>query len=238
MSRRKMRPSRGNPNYSAAYLNSFREPSRSAVMLTVPPGSQSGFAPDRLRTHLRFHKLLVVQNSSANSASVRFEPTYAYDVDPTVASTAMPGFTEYSGLFRKYRVNGFKAVVSYSNVETTPVLVYIAPLNQDPGSNVVGTTAQTILAQPCSQERLVGPITGNGTTVLTCYGSVAGLGGSSNQSIDDNYSAFTSGSSSPANNMYLHVGAIGQGATLTSGVQVDITIDIDIEFFEAAFPAS
>jgi len=150
----------------------------------------------------------------------------------------MPGFTEYSGLYRKYRVNGFMATCSYSNLEAVPVLVYLTVLNSDPGTSVVPGTAQTLLAQPITQRSLIGPLTGNSALrQLSLNASVSSFGGSSNKELDDSYSAFVTGTA-PLNNMWLLVGAFKQAGTLAAGILFDLAIDIDIEFFEVNTPSA
>jgi len=149
----------------------------------------------------------------------------------------MPGFTEYSGLYRKYRVNGFMATCSFANLEAVPMLCYLSVLNSDPGTSVIPGTAQTLLAQPLTQKALVGPLTGNSALrQMSINASVASFGGSSNKDIDDSYSAFVTGTA-PANNIWLLVGAFKQSGTAAAGVLFDLTIDID-KFFEVNTPSA
>jgi len=235
---RRNKRSNKNKNKTTSYLAKFQDGSRVATMLTVPPRSESGFAPDRLRTRMRYHNYTQIVSGTSNSSSIRFEPTFAYDVDPLVGSTAMPGFTEYAGLYRKYRVNGFIATVVFANTETSPVLCYLSVLNSDPGTSVLPATAQNILSQPITKRVMVGPLTGNSASrELSLAATIANFAGSSNREIDDSYSAFVTGTA-PSNNMWLIVGCIKQAGTLTAGVQCDIMIDVDIEFFEVQTPAS
>jgi len=224
---------------SAAYLSKFRDSARIPSMITVPPSSQSGFAPDRVRTHLRFHTFGLIQNATSSSGSVRYEPTYAYDIDPTVGSTAMPGFAEWAGLYRKYRVNGCIAKITFANQEALPVLCYISATNSDPGTNVLPSVAQTFLAQPITRSELAGPLTGNSATkIMNLPVSVAGFAGSANHDIDDAYASFVTGTA-PANNMWLQVGCVkSNNASLSAGVSFDLVIDLDIEFFEVTTPSA
>lgn len=57
-----------------------------------------------------------------SSASLEFTVNGLYDVDPRVASTAIPGFTELMALYQNYRVDSCKVNVTLMNKEAFPIV--------------------------------------------------------------------------------------------------------------------
>ncbi len=192
------------------------------------------FLPSRLRTTLRFNAHLTLNNAAQVYANIRYEPTYAYDIDPTLGSTAMPGFSELASLYRQYRVNSIKWKSSFSNLETFPLICYVCPLNGDPAANA--SNYQNLLSNRESRKRTAGPLTGNGVVTLTGETNVASFAGMANVLVDDATAANTSGTA-PAQNIWLAVGIVGSSA-LVNGCFVETDLDIELDFFELSTPAS
>jgi len=186
------------------------------------------FAPPRLQTHLRYTKTVLINNAGFLYANVAFIPTYAYDIDPTVGSTAAPGFTEWAGLYRYYRVLSFKFTTHLSNNEAQAVEAYICASNAGVSANTSSYAYYT--AQRISKKTLLGPLTGNSIARMSIGSSVARFAGSSNLNTEDYYSASTSGTA-PPNNIYVALGIFALG-NLTVGVTAVIDIDFTIQFFE------
>jgi len=174
--------------------------------------------------------------SAITATNVRFVPTFLYDVDPTVGSTSVPGFTEWGGLYRFYRVNASKITASFANGQAFNTVCYICPVNTDPGANHSAALAQTYLSQKRSKKHICGPLTGNGQCTLSSRETTAGFGGSANNLSADNYTALVSGGT-PTNNWYWDVGTVGTG-NVTVGVDVEVSIDIEVEFSEVQAPSS
>lgn len=195
-----------------------------------------GWAFPRLRASLRFHKWLNINNAGLQAANVRFEPTYAYDVDPTVASTAMPGFTEYGAIYLQYRVRAARIKCMFSNTEAFTMTCYVTPVNTDPGANYIASTAQQYESSRLSKSECIGPLTGNGICDLQDYQSTAGFGGARDTQTADLYCGSTAGSA-PNNNWYWTVGCVSLNNLIT-GVNCNVVIDIEVEFFELASPSS
>jgi len=210
---------------------------RQKVVLYVrlPRGT---FAPPRMGVTLRFNKTSFFVAAAATSFSnIRFEPTFAYDVDPTIGSTAMPYFTEWGGIYRFYRVTAFKATLKVYNKDPTPKTIYLCPMNFDPGANTVNY--QPILSNPLTVTDEVGSLTGNGKSrTLVIFSTISQLGGAANPLVPDSYSAQTSGTGgAPANNAWVTFGSYGD-ANDVNGCSYTFAIDIDIDFFETTTPAT
>jgi hypothetical protein len=115
-------------------------------------------------------------------------------------------------------------------------VVYVCPVNTDPGANYSGTVAQGYLSQPVCKKSVVGSLTGNNRATLGDTQYTSDFGGAANANVQDLYSAPTAGTS-PTNNWYWTIGAVGT-ANVTTGIDVEVTIDLDIEFFEIQSPAA
>jgi len=217
--------------------NSKQEDSQVKKTFIVRIPRSLGWAAERYRCNLRFHAYSTLLHAGGFAfTNVRFTPTFAYDVDPTVGSTAMPGFTELSAMYRYYRVNAAKIKAKFSNLEAFPVEVYLCPVNVDPTANYTLAQAQVYLSQRLSKSTVLGPLTGNGIGTLTDSQTTAAFGGASNLEVTDNYSALTSGVS-PLNNWFWTVGLVGH-ANAVSGCDFRVEIDIDLEFYEVTSPTN
>ncbi len=195
--------------------------------------------PPRTTCDFTYNVALNVNNVGAVFANVRYQPTYAYDIDPTLGSTAMPFFTEMGTLYRYYRVLSSRIVVHFSNKENFSTIVYLCAVNFDPTANT--STYQNYLSNPVSRHHVVGPATGNGIGTLQSSQTTNGFSGSKWLGDADPYSARTNGTGgAPANNWYWLVGCRSDGNTFTAnnGVFCDITIHIRLCFFEEESPAT
>lgn len=198
---------------------------------------QNGFwAPARIATTLRFSKFVTLSAAAATAANVRFVPTFAYDIDPTVGSTAMAGFTEYAGMYRFYRVQASKIHCAFANVQAFNVIAYVIPSNVDPGANFNSTTAQQQLANTYCRQCILGPLTGANHQNIISRMSTAKYGGAWDEDVIDNYCGLTSGTT-PTNNWYWTVGIVGT-ANVSTGCDVLVTLDVSIEFLELTNPSS
>lgn len=197
-----------------------------------------GFAYPRTRVTLSFFKFFTLANVGNTATNVRFIPTYAYDVDPTVGSTAMPGFTEWAGMYRFYRVVSADAELHFSNSEAFTMTAYACPANSDPGANYSAATSVTYLANPLGRSTDLGPLTGNGIGKMRLKGiGVRDYGGSWNPMNADNYSGSTGGGA-PANNFYITVGTVGTAVGTAAGCSCTIKLYITLDFFEYTSPAT
>jgi len=193
------------------------------------------FMFDRLRTRLRFENSGTLNNAGVSHASARLSPTFAYDIDPNLGSTSMPGFTELATLYRFYRCTGLDFSVCFANNEAFNAQCFIAAVNFDPGANTA--VSQNYLSSRTSKNGMVGPLTGmNLRTLKLDHIELAHFGGSANAFVDDAYSGLSSGGS-PSNVMWVTWGVTAQG-NLVSGLYVSTTTEIDIEFFELQTPAA
>lgn len=188
--------------------------------------------PDKLRVTLSFTEF--IQQSIAignNNTTQRFRPTNAFDVDPVLGSTAVPGFTEMAALYSTYRV-----VASSIKLETVQngtqsmVSSVVVPLNADPGASPSATVVQswfsTFHSKRAGLANLGGPVAiiRNEMTTERIFGTKAVY-------FDDNFSAPVSGG--PTNNWFWAIGWVSGGNAVGSAIVVtgNVEIRLDVEFF-------
>jgi len=213
------------------------DPHRGGQMIYISPAQ--GFASSRLATRLRYAKTYQSNNAGVNVTNFRFNPVYAYDVDPILGSTALTGFAEYAALYRFYRVQAATitvAAVCDDNVGLT--WFYICPTNYDPGANHSRAIAIGQVQQPrCGHKHFSLFSGGKPMAVLTKRATTADFGGAWDTRTLDNYCAPTSGSSGPANSWYFDVGFICD-QVLANGYSTNVLLEVEIEFFELTNPAN
>jgi len=194
------------------------------------------FMPSRYRTTLVFDKATIMSNTGLQYTNIRFSPTFCYDVDPIVGSTAMPGFAELGGIYRFYRCNGSRIRVSFANMEPAVAAVAIVcPTNFDPTANTA--TVVNFLSNRRSKTKPLGPLSGMDASIITDQFKVAEFSGVVYTGQIDNYVGSVSGGS-PTNNAWWYVGAYFSGASTTAGVFVNAHIEVDIDFFELNTPST
>lgn len=206
---------------------------REAVM--VIPRSVNCVISDRVRTTLRYRTEVPINMSVVPQQGIRFQPSGAYDVDPSLGGSTMKGFLEFSQFFASYRVRSSYCKVQVVNPGlTTPFLLTLLPLNVDPGGSPTPLIVQDYREQPyavCSLTALRGgPITTleQSMTTQKMYGS--------NQVLYDN--SFSSGVTAvPINNWYWAIGFDAPTVIPSSegAVIAYVYVEIDLEFYDRKF---
>jgi len=181
----------------------------------------------------RFNKYGVVLSAGNTFGNIRFEPTYAYDVDPTLASTAMPFFSELTAMYRVYRVEAFTYDITVSNNETAQAaLAYVCPVNFDPGVNTA--SFQNYLSNSYSRKSILGPSTGNSRGRFRGTVTQAQFVGLEEHRVEDT----TTGASTtaPSNNIWIMLGFGVTTGVQAAGLSYTADLNITIRFFERASP--
>jgi hypothetical protein len=201
--------------------------------ITVRKGMQP-FSP-RLRTKLRWSIGQQINNVGAIFANIVLEPTWIYNMVGSGA-LSIPFFAALSAIYRYYRVRAWTLTASFANSETFNVVSYLLPTNSAPGSNSAAWAAY--LSDPLCKMALMGPLTGLNSRKLTQHTSVQTFSGSLDTGTDDLYSGTTSGTA-PTNNTFHIVGIQSPSAVVfVNGVTVQLHIEVELDFFELATPAT
>lgn len=158
----------------------------------------------------------------------------AYDVNPSLSSSTMPGFAEYAAMYHKYRVNAVKIKMEAVPAATSGgvQLPVILGMHLDSGSVTLADwmeTMQLLNSNSDSVSRLATPYQ---KTRLSMYRKLGKLFGNSLQyKADDNFDAATT--SNPDSTMRGYVFALtadGDTAPAAIPVYVRITVTMYIRF--------
>jgi len=191
--------------------------------------------PERLMVSTKFQKQFALNNPGFPTSSANFEPTFCYDVDPTIGSTAMPFFTEIMTLYRYYRTIKSRVKVSFATKENFPIVGLVHPVNYLVSAPASGAIIESFLSNRlCAQDQLA-TITGKDEVILHNEASTYGFAGSKWLGDEDLYSS--TGTVSPANNWYWVVG-IQSLVSLVNGVTVNFEMEVDFVAFEENSPTS
>lgn len=92
------------------------------------------FCPTSVVTNLRFEVFDSIVGVATGNSSIRFRSS-AFDVDPLLGSTTMPGFAELAAQYFYYRVilMGFSGTIT--NLDSQPYQVGFGFTNNDVGAN-------------------------------------------------------------------------------------------------------
>lgn len=189
---------------------------------------------DKLQTRLSWSGVqnLIVPAGSA-TAAYRFRPTAAYDVDPALGSTAMPGYAELSALYASYRVVQSRLRVSLVSPTSGTATAVCVPMNEDIGASPTALVIDSLVGTPYNQYKVV-PAAGGPPANFDILMSTEKMFGSKAVYFDDAFASLVS--TIPANNWFwvvaLILPAIVGGA---QGYTFMVRLDIDVEFFQRRF---
>jgi hypothetical protein len=194
--------------------------------------------PASVVTRMRFNEYGILNNAGNTAAGKRWAPTNLYDVDPVLGSTAIPGFTEMSGLYRVARLNWSSAQVKFTNAEANLIMVVgLMPINYDPGPNPSASVCQSFLSNPLCKTVQLGLASGMGSGSLRSRASTAQFAGSPVINVADSYATSTTASTNPNNWWWLLFASANVG-TFINGIGYTISFDLEIRFSELANPAT
>ncbi len=94
--------------------------------------------PPSILIRLRYPVQVQINNVGGLVASNSYNINGIYDVDPLLASTNTPGFTEWSAFYRQNQVAKVKIHGSVTNLEAQPLGVYIQAQPTTIASNTLG----------------------------------------------------------------------------------------------------
>jgi len=158
----------------------------------------------------------------------------AYDVNQAVASTTMPGFTEWSAFYERYRVRAAKMSTQWVN--NTGVVVYAMTFFRDDAVSPIinWTDFRNQEGNPYTSVRLLPNSTGMNMCKTKVYAKMATMTGSKIQYLADSVYAGTL-STNPSR-LYFGYNMIGTfdgaAAPASTTVVVRTTITMYVEFFD------
>lgn len=183
--------------------------------------------PPEFDTTLHYMVSNVIDNNGVAQAGA-YWTTSAYDVDPLLGSTAMPGFAELAAFYYKFRTLAIGYEHHACNMEAFPVEVVHGMSNTHVNANSLSIAYG---ANPFFRLGTLGPLTGQ------CRGTfkrgltqLIQIVGTATPLFDDTYTGATTSSSS-MNLCYAHLGFIAPSSFTTAGVLVQTKISLRVRFF-------
>jgi hypothetical protein len=186
--------------------------------------------PDKYYTTLNYWKAIQLPNTGGG-AFTYLVPSNAFDIDPALGSTALPGFTELAAIYHRYRVLKVKVTLEVTNTNNSnPEMILLLASNRDLGSPTI-TDWIHWKSNPLGMARTVGTVY-SPPVKLTRTFSTEEIFGSKEIYTDTDFSGEVSGS--PLNNWFLYLAnyMFGSGVGTT---HVNLSLDIGLEFFERKF---
>lgn len=189
-------------------------------------------------TTLSFFKSGIMSSGVLPTIAQRLFPSNAFDIDPIFASSAMPGFTEWAGMYRSFRTLKASIAIEFCNMMNAPVSIFLVPVNYDPGASVTLSVATTLSSQPNSKVTILSPAGGQDRATLRSKARVNQFAGAMSNAVDA-FTGATNGSVSPVQFWGFSYGAIAQGTSIINpGVGVTIKLLVELEFFELTTPST
>jgi len=192
------------------------------------------FMPPRFRTTCTFAAQPNMLHTGFAYSNIRYSLSNAFDIDPTTGSTAMPGYSELSQLYRRYRIVSSHVWVAFVNGETFAGTCYVCPVNADPTANA--SQYQSFISNPLCREAGLGAITGTSRAVLQITASPEQFGGSADTLTDDSYSALVN--AAPVNGIWVAIGFYNQTGSQTTGISLSVRIKTILDFYEFQTPST
>jgi hypothetical protein len=211
-----------------------RRTTQSARSLAVSPMYKSPRAvmPSEFTTTLKYIVQDVVTNVAGTKASIRFR-SEAYDVDPAIASTAMPGFVEFAGFYARYRTLALGYKFSVSNQEAFSMSVIHGFSTTSIAS---GSLNIEYSGNPLFRTQMLGPATGEGQAVLSGKKSIVQISGTNQALFDDIYTGSTASATlASAGTVYCYFGIITPAALTALGCLVTVEVSLDLTFYRPIF---
>jgi hypothetical protein len=170
--------------------------------------------------------------NAGQAVSIRLRPSAAFDIDPLLGGTSMPGFTELAALYATYRVTWSRIRVKFTpgSNTTTPVLVCLVPLNVDLGSTPSATTLVSLPDQTYAKSAVLG-LPGSPTIELSSEMTTDKIYGSPMVFVDDNFASLVT--TVPTNNWFWNISGLTSvilGAAQT--YYIEFVVEVGVEFYD------
>lgn len=165
-------------------------------------------------------------------ANIRFT-TNAYDVDPTLASTAMAGFSELAALYARFRTLNISYKFTAYNQEVFPVTILHGFSNVVIASSALGLN---YAENPLMSSHMLGPLTGQGRGVYRKSSSVQNISGTAQSLYDDLYTGSTTSSTlASAGTCHCYFGVVSAANLTGAGVLVSVEINLRVRLYRPTF---
>lgn len=210
-----------------------RKTRKNPVQKTVSLTSVGEFAPPSLMVPLVYTDLQTIQTQNGQSQTNWYYRTSAYDVNPLIGTTAMPGYLELSALYNQYRVHKISVYVQACNMHTSPIVFSVWPSFETNSHNALTNTQIIEFGGAYRGFRLVvSPEGGVDKIRVRRSYRLSDLVGNDSWKDDSNYTATVT--SNPTTMWNVNFGIAATVGTLTTGggIQGVFGVTLEVEFFD------
>jgi hypothetical protein len=160
----------------------------------------------------------------------RFRPSSAYDVDPLLGNTSMPGFTEWASFYQNYVVTVSKCTVKLTpGGSSVPELIILLPTTLDLGSSPTVATVTSLTDQSYASSKMISTPGAPGITLESTMSSEK-IFGSNRIYFDDQYQSLVT--TSPSLNWYWNISGLSTSpVSSASTIYMETVMDIGVVFF-------
>jgi hypothetical protein len=184
--------------------------------------------PAEFTTKLVYSVLNTVTNVAGFAASIRFG-TNAYDVDPALGSTAMPGFAEFAGFYSRFRTMAIGYEFSVANEEAFSLTIVHGFSNSVIAS---GSFGLPYAGNPLMHSTQIGPLTGLNLKTLRGHKTVTAITGTQQPLFDDLYTGSTTSSTLPtASTKWCYCAFLSSQPLTAVGALVTARITLTVKFY-------
>lgn len=177
---------------------------------------------DETHVTLEWPTTFTLTSVGAQAVSKRWVPNGAYDLDPVLGSTAMPGFAEYATFYSFYRVISYSYFLEVTNNQVFPVSAYVLNTNNDLGLTASNFELYSV-APHCQGILLSGFPSAKGYHAFKGKFEVSRILGSRAPETEDNYRSLTN--ALPADLVWLSLGInTNSAANLLTAVGVTMKL--------------
>jgi hypothetical protein len=191
--------------------------------------------PPEFDTEMKYIVDYLIGVPAANLDSLRYT-TNAYDVDPSLGSTAMAGFSEFASLYQRFRTLAIGYKFMLANKETFPVSV-IAGFSAVPIA--AGSLGMNYAENPLFSTSIMGGLTGQNTKIMShSLCPLTQIVGTAQPLYDDTYTGSTTSSTLPTVGTcytYIGISANGLAGGFVAGVIVQVEVRLRIRFYRPNF---
>lgn len=178
--------------------------------------------PQKLRTRLTALDREGLISASTAVHSRVYRPTSYFDFDPAVGGQTFGGYNNLASLYDRYRVLAWRAVVTFTNLETTSVTVSLEAIadTSTPGSGTATDyTEYAVESGNWSKYCTLAPNgSGGSTKTLTLYANCYKIWGTP-EVYNDSIFAANAGASPSANTWLRIAGYKNDLSSMATGVQ-------------------
>jgi hypothetical protein len=217
---------RGKKNTSQNRKNNgetFRFPSESQLKSFYTNTLQNRIVPSEMMATLGY-SATVALTAASPYFSYPLTPNAAYDVDPSLGSTATQGLTEFAALYSKMRVLGYSGTVEIINAGINPVEFTVVHSRSINGVTAGGGAVDLTLVDmnPYTQREFIGHAYANSKATFSFKHSVASIVGNEQVYVDDLYQSDVT--STPSRLIYLLIGGKTAVGNITAYARVRLNL--------------